>query len=262
MKQAYTQYSTMLARYSKGMGMSIHEFLSRIDSNDPMCNRVVYFTPLDKSVLHAEHDVLSGKGHHIYLNNKGFCDWLVSQSVPSSDEALGYLYEQISKGMPSVFHFPTSSGLHSFLLVSHRNYLPPEELNNLEAPYICLATGGITVPSNYNSRLANGLALYLNCFPECLACGVPEDLKHPSHHNHALSYTIRLSTKVRADNGTHTSPCGHFRRGHFRILSSDWYTKKRHQVVFVHETFVNGKAHTVLSPEEVDSLSSSSASIA
>lgn len=262
MKQAYTQYSSMLARFSKELGMSTNDYLSCADSNNPVFDMLMQITPLDKSVLHAENDVLSGKGHHIYLNNKGFCDWLVSQSVPSSDDALEYLYEQISKGMPSVFHFPTSSGLHSFLLVSHRNYLPPEEVNALEAPYICLATGGITVHSNYNSRLANGLALYLNCFPECLACGVPEDLKHPSHHNHALSYTIRLSTKVRADNGTHTSPCGHFRQGHFRLLSSEWYKKKRHQVVFIKETFVNGKAHTVLSPEEVDSLSSSSASIA
>ena len=259
MKQAYTQYIPALTKLSKQTRLSMHDLLSDIDSPEYAFSRRNRSSL--KSVLHAENDVLSGKGHHIYLHQKEFCDWLVSQAEMNNREHIDFLYEHIANDMPLIFHFPTNSGLSSFLVFKKQNYQPPTASNVHGKEYTC-ASWDEDEDDPYNSNLVYGLGLYLKCFPECLVQGVPEDLKHPSHHVHFLSYSINLSPKVRAHNGTHASPCGHFRRGHFRVLNSEWYKKKRHQVVFIDETFVNGKAYTVLSPEEVDSSSSSCTSIA
>ena len=37
----------------------------------------------------------------------------------------------------------------------------------------------------------------------------------------------------------------HFRRGYFKRLSSDFYKNKKGQIIFVHETIVNGVAKTL-----------------
>ncbi len=37
----------------------------------------------------------------------------------------------------------------------------------------------------------------------------------------------------------------HFRRGYFKRLSSDFYKNKKGQIVFVHETIVNGIGKTL-----------------
>ena len=261
MKQAYTQYHTCLARFPKHPN-STDQYMSRLGIQSFELHRYNDGPSLkNSSAWKAECDVLMGRGYHVYLQHREFCDWLVSQSDSNDIINIEYLSDQVANKLPVVFHFPSNSGLNSFLVVHHRNYLPPEEVNALEAAYSCIARE--TEPTvEYNSRLACGLGLYLKCFPECLVLGVPEDLKHPSYHKDSMVYSIHLSPKVRAHNGTHTSPCGHFRQGHFRVLRSEWYKKKRYQVLFIDETFVNGKAHTVLSPEEVDSSSSSSTSIA
>ena len=262
MKQAYTQHNCGLTSYSKQLGITAHELLAEINGlGVGPYGWLSSIPPNAKAILRAENDLLSGRGHHIYLQQREFSDWLVSQAEMNNRKHIDFLYDHIANGMPVVFHFPTNSGLTSFLIIKLQNYLPPSEINDPDKEYVCVSWDNNT-PDTYNADLAYGLGLYLACFPECIRPGVPEELKHPSHHKSSKSYTIHVSPSIRSHDGKHASPCGHFRRGHFRILSSDWYTKKRHQVVFVHETFVNGKAHTVLSPEEVDSLSSSSVSIA
>lgn len=103
-------------------------------------------------------------------------------------------------------------------------------------------------------RLVCDLGMYLGCFPECVKAGPPADLRHPAHHKGA-ALSFEVSPRVRAPHqgGMHASPCGHFRNGHFRVLQSEYFKAKRFQTVFVHDTFVNGRAETVLSPEQADS---------
>lgn len=102
---------------------------------------------------------------------------------------------------------------------------------------------------DYYGKLFCGLAMYWSCFPETVKDGVPEDLKHTAYHNNPVNKTVSVSPEI--FHGDHASPTAHFRKGHFRCLRSEKFKNKRFQVVFVHETFVNGKAKTVLAPEEV-----------
>ena len=42
----------------------------------------------------------------------------------------------------------------------------------------------------------------------------------------------------------------HFRRGYFKRLNSNFYKNKKGQIVFVHETIVNGLAKTLVDNNE------------
>jgi hypothetical protein len=95
-------------------------------------------------------------------------------------------------------------------------------------------------------RLAINTIAYMNCFPECVADGVP--LNVPDDYNSINTKQVTLSDKVfdhplNKINGKMTTP--HYRKGFFKYLGSDFYTHKKGQIVFVHETMVNGKAKTI-----------------
>lgn len=261
MKQAYTQYKCLLTVNSKINGMSPSEYLTSIEYSEGMGLNTPHVSSEYIELLRAEYDVLSGNGYHVYLQQKDFCDWLAEEANTSNIMPVEYLFDDIACGAPLVFHFSVKSCLPSFLATCRHNYLSTTTGKAPQHDIVCTPWNHNTDDS-YTSKLVNGLGMYLKCFPECIISGVPEDLKHPSYHKSSNSYSIQLSPCIRPHNGTHASPCGHFRQGHFRVLQSEWYKKKRHQVLFIDETFVNGKAHTVLSPEEVDSSSSSSTSIA
>lgn len=80
---------------------------------------------------------------------------------------------------------------------------------------------------------------------------MPEDLNFPEMHAAVKeAQTIEVSPRVRGD-GTHASPTGHFRTGHFRVLRDEKFTHKRFQSVWVRQAWVgSGECETVLSPEQ------------
>jgi hypothetical protein len=91
--------------------------------------------------------------------------------------------------------------------------------------------------------LVINLFMYLDCFPESIRNGPPDDCIQP--------YRLTTQSKQSFHIVTHESllerggPAPHFRRGHFRRLMSEHWTNKRGQTVFVRSSFVRGKAKTV-----------------
>lgn len=99
-------------------------------------------------------------------------------------------------------------------------------------------------------RLAINTIAYMNCFPDCVTDGVPNNLFEKSVIKADRNVTIELSEKIKEIGNSPTSKIPHFRKGHFRFLRSDYFAKKKGQMVFVGETMVKGKAKTVsMSPE-------------
>lgn len=99
-------------------------------------------------------------------------------------------------------------------------------------------------------RLAVNTIAYMNCFPDCVAEGVPNNLFEKSVGKADRNITFQLSEKIKDIGNSATSKIPHFRKGHFRLLLSDYFAKKKGQLVFVGETMVKGKAKTVsLSPK-------------
>lgn len=215
-----------------------------------------------------DNRIRNGMCRHLFIQSKGFADWLVDCSERPSTEHL-ILMEELVKATTLVYHFPCGIGWHSFSLTLPRS---PETERCDQAIVLKVSRnapksdgGGFITrfrvddkdydlnqisPLSWRAvRLAVSLAMYAVCFPEMVIPGVPNDLAHPSQHKSIVPITFEISAKV-CPSGTHDSPCAHYRKGHFRVLRSEKFTHKRFQVVFVHDTFVKGKASTVLAPEE------------
>jgi hypothetical protein len=94
------------------------------------------------------------------------------------------------------------------------------------------------------SRVIFGFSLYIEAFPETVvSAGVGEI--HKINHYTGARNSVACNEVVKSENErAATSP--HFRRGHFRVLHSERYTKKRGHVVFVKGCFVRGHAYEVL----------------
>ena len=91
--------------------------------------------------------------------------------------------------------------------------------------------------------LAVNLLAYMKCFPECVKDGVP-DIKNSNtyrykEHSIQLGISDKISTTVKG------AMRPHFRKGYFKLLSSDFYKEKRGKLIWVSETMVNAKSKTV-----------------
>lgn len=108
-------------------------------------------------------------------------------------------------------------------------------------------------------RLAINTIAYMNCFPDCVADGVPKNLFERTEDKSARNFTFQLSEKIRENENSPLSKIPHFRKGHFRLLQSDYFTNKKGQIIFVAETMVKGKAKTVSMSPETDEFTRNSA---
>jgi hypothetical protein len=101
-------------------------------------------------------------------------------------------------------------------------------------------------------RLAVNTIAYMNCFPDCVADGVPKDLFEKSVKKTDRNITLKSSDKIRDVDNSPTSKIPHFRKGHFRSLQSDYFSNKKGEIIFVTETMVKGKAKTVSMSDDTE----------
>ncbi len=226
------------------------------------------------NVASMERRVALKKSVHLFVQDESFLDWLVA-CAPTVEDGSPEAMREMTGGKVCVLHFPTTSKYRCVLF----KYFGPEDRfhdhggkANMIEPGLCLSFTriGASAPFSYmrfgeanfdlttfnfsplaatHVRLLNALGLYLACFPEMLRAGPPDDVKHPSHHQYAVSKTVGISPKVR-EHTERGEVSAHFRKGHFRTLRSESFTHKRWKAVFVKATFVKGEALTILSPEE------------
>jgi hypothetical protein len=94
-------------------------------------------------------------------------------------------------------------------------------------------------------KLVYGFSLYLEAFPETVVEAGAKNV-HKLNYYRGEARVVECNQVASSDNeSAAVSP--HFRRGHFRVLHSERFTKKQGQVVFVKGCFVKGKAYEVLS---------------
>ena len=87
-------------------------------------------------------------------------------------------------------------------------------------------------------RFVCGVFMLKECFPEVFTDGVPEEcVKHVGWYKKKKAFGVDIG-KVRS------SVAPHIRSGHFRMLSSDKFKKKKGQIIFVKPAMVNAKAET------------------
>lgn len=91
--------------------------------------------------------------------------------------------------------------------------------------------------------LAVNLLAYMKCFPECVKDGVPDT--NNSNTYRYKDHSVQLGTSDKITETVKGAMRPHFRKGYFKLLSSEFYTKKRGQLIWVSETTVNSKSKTV-----------------
>lgn len=100
-------------------------------------------------------------------------------------------------------------------------------------------------PATDMAKVVYGFSLYLEAFPETVVEAGSENVHKLNHYN-GQPRLVKCNRIAQTENeDAAISP--HFRRGHFRVLHSERFTKKQGQVVFVKGCFVKGKAYEVLS---------------
>ena len=273
MKTSYRQYNSSLDWIAKKLGgnyalaESNWRMLCAEDIRSGKLNTMVEVYVMEMELeLHKKSGVI-----HLFIKDESFLDWILSCTPTTGDGCAQVLQETIGN-RPGILHFPSNSKYITTLFkVPKEGFTIKEDGSTADAkdygavvmsfashPKRTVANGmamlsgnnnGISKQTSDHARLICGLGMYLSCFPEMLKDGPPDDVKHQSHHQYDTIKTIGISPKIRV-HSEHGEVTPHFRRGHFRVLRSEQFTKKRFQVVFVKQCFVKGEAATILSPEQ------------
>jgi hypothetical protein len=183
-----------------------------------------------------------------YFIDKGLSDFLVSSVREFTEDYIKSTPTEESKGF--FIHFPASENKRS-LFVRKINDKPHYMATNGERCFL------IRPGESYNDaaqciekaqtepiKLVMGFSLYIDAFPDvvCEADGV----RHVGHYKGSRHY-IRANDIVRTE--AHHSVSPHFRRGHFRVLSSDHFKAARGKTIFINGMFIKGKAFDVLADD-------------
>jgi len=93
-------------------------------------------------------------------------------------------------------------------------------------------------------RLILNLLFYMSAFPENVLNSPPDEECDKLNKNNSKTISISPTISEYLHENRDVQP--HLRRGHFRFLGSDHFTKKRGQTIFVKASFVKGEAKTVI----------------
>lgn len=102
---------------------------------------------------------------------------------------------------------------------------------------------GADETSYWMPKLVFGLSLYMDAFPDTVVTAGVESVHNIKHYS-GSTHLVGRNDIVDEEASHSVSP--HWRRGHFRLLSSEKFVRKHGQTVFVRGAFVKGKAFDVL----------------
>lgn len=97
--------------------------------------------------------------------------------------------------------------------------------------------------SRWLTKLVFGLSLYMDAFPDAVVIS-SDDKIHNRHYYRGTRSIVTRNEIVDEEQSRSVSP--HWRRGHFRLLTSKMFIHKQGQTVYVRGAFVKGKAFDVL----------------
>jgi hypothetical protein len=172
------------------------------------------------------------------------------------------MFATIGGHMPGGFavHFPSSERFRSIVAIP--KFIKPEYFIRgsgrswgvKDVYYIAASNGecgvllhekeeGIGFEGVDVGRLLFGLSLYMDAFPDAVVEAGSESV-HQIKHYAGARHIVNRNEIIDEEHRNSVSP--HWRRGHFRLLSSEKFIRKQGQTIYIRGTFVKGRAFDVL----------------
>ena len=208
------------------------------------------------AAIAMEIEAYSGRCVHFFFTGAGFASWLTQCSTPIARDMqtiVDRFMDHLGKGDNSesfMLHF--EGGDSNVYLAKWCETVDGRSIlmvRTKTSPFIFSFCPDAEDSARDNSdadtmdaqhTLGSAMA-YMQAFPDTVMDGIPENLRNPNHSRHHTCRSVCMAEDIIIRDG----PSPHYRVGHFRLLLSERFTKKRGQVVFVRGCFVKGKAETV-----------------
>lgn len=229
--------------------------------------------------LYMELETKTGNCLHWFFTGEGIHDWLQNCQTPLTNEQSEIIFsfsgdKKKIASRPFMFHF-LGGGSPVYLcqfssfpnLDENVNQIAMENLLQgrpvgqvsfehdkmlmiccgLKDEHMCVVKTNEKNPlppspeRNRRVSLVSSALAYIACFPDTIKEGIPNDLKNQNYFRKQTCKAIGMHESLIFRDG----PSPHYRIGHFRFLQSKHFTHKRGQIIFIHGTFVKGKAKTV-----------------
>lgn len=219
---------------------------------------------------------LKGRLLHIFFLDNYLRDFLENTPLPDLDGIKRFLYDNgdereviyIKSGGQTKcvnytfgLHIPFETNGYAFSLELYNNntvelYFSHGDINGITSDKYYVdqlkKQDEHSLTSTKMFRLAINTIAYMKCFPECVSEGVPKITVEKNENRSDRNVTFSLSEKVTDADRTQVSKIPHFRKGYFRLLQSDYFTRKKGQLVYIAETMVKGKAKTISTSDRID----------
>jgi len=171
-----------------------------------------------------------------------------------------HIFNGVGPGV-AVIHFPIKEQRRSIMFSCDLFAPLPLPKKRLVTRRAFIASDGedvVTAGSNaWKKDLGDGqfisnflfsFLLYISAFPECVIKAKRNQIKAQETYNGSREFSVTSNEVVGEELRCSISP--HWRRGHFRVLNSGRFVKKKGQTIFVKGSFVKGKALDVIQNSE------------
>ena len=180
------------------------------------------------------------------------------EPIPAPSEDLLFSDLRNHKQIQGAFaiHFPVSEGQQT--LIVSPDFVAPLSYTAHQKGYftatdsslncVCLNKDARKLEDNLNPRtleiakIVFGLSLYMDAFPDVVVPSADGQI-HKVKKYTGSRQIIGMNKVAREESANSVSP--HWRRGHYRLLQSETFTRKAGQTVYVKGCFVKGKSFDV-----------------
>ena len=214
-------------------------------------------------------DDMEGKILHIFLKTQGLKNFLINTQIRDYNNFIQFIidngnyidFTNVSTGKTLLsacykicLHIPNEiSGYTYSLSVDENQKIRMIVLHNelvytidkeIDKPFFCENPKTVEEFEYCEIwKLIINLIYYMYAFPECVFDGIPKGVRlENGFKNKKLQLDISdkiIAKTITSTDGKEIVP--HFRVGHFRYLKSEYFTKKRGEVIFIDSCFVKGK---------------------
>ncbi len=210
---------------------SLRDFLMNMPINDfkGLTDFIIENGELDKAGAISLQGIASDENSKI----SNFCFGI---HIPYENRKRGYAFS-------FTYDFNTKQLLFAFAVEDGCSYITLDHYDELCKKH--------TIDSEKTLKylqLAINTIIYMHTFPDCVVDGTPDEIKNSYSKKISISEKV-LESQISESN---RSVRPHFRRGYFKRLTSDFYTKKKGQTVFISPTMVNGIAKTIYTSDKLE----------